>query len=372
MKRKTLLCLTIVASMLLGVFTIGPVAAATTMGVEPDSIVNPGLGPGSTFSVEIWVRNVANLAGVEFKLGYDTTVLTATTITYGAIFGDTYFPLISVINDADGYLHYSIMEMFGEPAFTGNGKAATITFSVDSVGESVLNLYDTILGDASSPPVQIVHDPLDGYFNNMPGVQYDLTITVQGSGTTSPTPGVHTYSEGAEVDVDAIPDAGWMLDHWELDTVNVGAADPYTVTMDADHTLTAVFVEVPQIPSVTLARHSAWPEHHHYSIGKDEDSSNDLFAIVYNDGGVDIWVKVVFSVTDLADNPVGDFETAPILLPAGAMYGHKGDARYKTAFVPPSVGKYYVSAQAWYDADGDTVPDTAMGKQKTFSFSVVA
>jgi len=367
MKGKTLLCLAIVASMLLGLVMVGPVSAqATTIGVEPASIVNPSLGPGSTFRVSIWIRNVANLAGLEFKLGYNTTVLTATTITYGGIFGPSYFPLISTIDDAAGFCFYGIMEAFGEPAFTGSARAANITFSVDSVGQSVLDLYETKLGDSASPPVPIVHDVLDGSFSNMAGVQYDLTISVVGSGTTNPAPGLHTYDQGAVVPVDAIPDAGWTLDHWELDTVNVGAADPYTVTMDTDHTLTAVFVEIPKIPSVTLAKKSAWPEHHHYSIGKDEDTSNDLFAIVYNNGGLDIWVKVVFTVTKDGNGiPVGDFETAPMLLQVGAM------SRCSTAFVPPSVGKYEVSAQAWADTNADNVPDTAMGKIKTFSFSVV-
>jgi len=37
-----------------------------------------------------------------------------------------------------------------------------------------------------------------------------------------------------------------MLDHWELDTVNVGSNNPYTVTMNADHSLTAVFTEIPE------------------------------------------------------------------------------------------------------------------------------
>jgi hypothetical protein len=38
-----------------------------------------------------------------------------------------------------------------------------------------------------------------------------------------------------------------MLDHWELDTVDVGVTDPYSVTMDANHTLVAVFVEAPPV-----------------------------------------------------------------------------------------------------------------------------
>jgi len=75
-------------------------------------------------------------------------------------------------------------------------------------------------------------------------VEYTLTITVAGSGTTDPAPGDHVYEEDTVVSVDAIPVAGWMLDHWELDGVPDGAADPYSVTMDDDHTLHAVFVEV--------------------------------------------------------------------------------------------------------------------------------
>jgi len=46
------------------------------------------------------------------------------------------------------------------------------------------------------------------------------------------------------VEVDAIPDSGWILDHWELDGTPVCAADPYTVIMDDDHALKAVFTEI--------------------------------------------------------------------------------------------------------------------------------
>jgi hypothetical protein len=294
MKGKTLLCLALVASMLFGVFMIGPVAApSTTIGVEPSSTIDLGLGPGSTFTVEIWIRNVANLAGLEFKLAYNTAVLTATSVTYGGIFGTGQFELVNDIYDADGYLHYGVMAGFGKPPFTGDGLAATITFSVDALGESYLDLYDTKLGDPETPPNPIVHTAIGGYFRNAP-------------------------------------------------------------------------------VSVSLIRKSAWPEHHHYSISTDEDASNDLFAIVSNDGVVDTWIKVVFTVTNSVGDPVGDFETTTMQLLAGEKYGHKGDARYKTAFAPPSVGKYYASAVCWADTDGDAVPDTSMGKTKTFSFSAIA
>ena len=134
--------------MLLGVFMVGPVGAqSTTIGVEPIDTIDPGLGTGSTFTVEIWIREIVDLAGVEFKLGYNTTVLTATTITYGGIFGVDYFPLISDIDDTEGYLVYGFMEAMGDPSFNGSGRAAIIDFTVDSYGDCALDLYDTKLGD---------------------------------------------------------------------------------------------------------------------------------------------------------------------------------------------------------------------------------
>jgi hypothetical protein len=74
-----------------------------------------------------------------------------------------------------------------------------------------------------------------------------LTIQVAGNGTTSPVPDVYVYDEGTDVSVDAIPDGGWMLGYWLLDDVDVGNETSYMVTMDSDHNLTAVFVEVPPI-----------------------------------------------------------------------------------------------------------------------------
>jgi hypothetical protein len=70
---------------------------------------------------------------------------------------------------------------------------------------------------------------------------YNLTITVQGSGTTAPAAGVNTYNAGTSVPVTATPAEGWEFDHWE------GAAssedNPVTIVMNADQALTAVFVE---------------------------------------------------------------------------------------------------------------------------------
>jgi outer membrane protein assembly factor BamB len=72
-----------------------------------------------------------------------------------------------------------------------------------------------------------------------PGTQHNLTITTSGTGTTIPAPGTHLYPNGVVVSVRAEPET--LLNHWELDGVNVGSTNPYCVLMDNNHTLNAVF-----------------------------------------------------------------------------------------------------------------------------------
>ncbi len=66
-----------------------------------------------------------------------------------------------------------------------------------------------------------------------------------GSGTIDPGPGEHSFEAMTKVTVDAIPDFGWTFGHWELDGVGVGSGTSITVNMDGNHTLTAVFIEIP-------------------------------------------------------------------------------------------------------------------------------
>jgi PKD repeat protein len=49
----------------------------------------------------------------------------------------------------------------------------------------------------------------------------------------------------------------YLFDHWELDSVNVGSANPYSVYMDKDHTLKAVFSLIPPPLSVSISPLSA-------------------------------------------------------------------------------------------------------------------
>jgi hypothetical protein len=69
----------------------------------------------------------------------------------------------------------------------------------------------------------------------------NLTITATAGGTTDSVPGVYPHPCGSSPSVTALPESSYYFHHWELDAQNVGAANPYSVFMDDNHTLHAVF-----------------------------------------------------------------------------------------------------------------------------------
>jgi len=82
---------------------------------------------------------------------------------------------------------------------------------------------------------------------------YTLTILPATGGTTNPAAGDHTYTAASSVKVTAIPEADYIFDHWELDSVNVGSANPYTVLMNKNHTLKAIFTYSPPPPPLSVS-----------------------------------------------------------------------------------------------------------------------
>jgi hypothetical protein len=86
-----------------------------------------------------------------------------------------------------------------------------------------------------------------------PIAPYVLTITATSGGTTNPVPGAYSYSSGQTVQVTANPNPGYVLDHWELDGTNVSSSNnPLTVTMNANHSLKAVFTSAPSPPVIII------------------------------------------------------------------------------------------------------------------------
>jgi len=94
-----------------------------------------------------------------------------------------------------------------------------------------------------SATVTIIRDSTTTQDFNLQRSNWMLSISYVGSGTTEPDWGYITFPIDSSVEVHAFPEEGWVLGYWVLDGTNVGNENPYTVTMDADHSLEAIFLE---------------------------------------------------------------------------------------------------------------------------------
>ena len=81
------------------------------------------------------------------------------------------------------------------------------------------------------------------------GLTYSLTISTTAGGSTTPASGSYIYSAGTGVSVLAIATAGYIFDHWELDGIYIGSANPYTIAMNANHSLQGLFTVLPATPT---------------------------------------------------------------------------------------------------------------------------
>ena len=87
-----------------------------------------------------------------------------------------------------------------------------------------------------------------------PIAPYTLIIVAMPGGTTNPPPGTYTYSSGTTVMITAIPNSGYVLNHWELFSTDISSmVNPILVTMNMNHTLNAIFSPAPQPPTVNIS-----------------------------------------------------------------------------------------------------------------------
>jgi len=87
---------------------------------------------------------------------------------------------------------------------------------------------------------------------------YYLTITSTAGGTTNPLPGTYNYTEGSSLNVTAIPYSGYSFDYWLLDGEE-RTENPITMIINANHTLEAVFVDIPPEISIISPENKTYP-----------------------------------------------------------------------------------------------------------------
>jgi len=139
-----------------------PAPGNAPLSVDPTKISNPSLTTGTNFTVNINIANASNLAGLEFKLGYNISALNAIAVNGGSLIGSA--TPATVIDNVLGFVKFNVSL---SPTVNGSGTVAAVQFQVmaDGVNKSPLHLYDVSLIDGDG---QAVPSPTtDGSFTNL-------------------------------------------------------------------------------------------------------------------------------------------------------------------------------------------------------------
>jgi len=165
--KKNMLFTSLIVSLIISVSMVS--AQDTTVYVDPPSIVDPRLAPGSTFTVNVDIEDVPDLYAFDFKLGYNTKILDGVEVNIGPFLNGPTWVAKKSINEGAGVVWVAVTSWYPAKSVSGSGTLATITFKVAERGESALDFQRTKLADYD---IELVpHDVEGGYFSTIPGKQ---------------------------------------------------------------------------------------------------------------------------------------------------------------------------------------------------------
>lgn len=158
----------------------GGIATATTpepkLYIDPASIIDPGLLPGSNITISVKVANVTDLYSWQVKIYYNPDMLIWTGAWYpvGHVFYGRMFTPVTPVNGSDPggtYILYFATLMGEEPGFTGSGVLCKVNFTTKTIGSSNLTFSrplgaTTWLLDSNLDKIEFVAQ--DGYVDNKP------------------------------------------------------------------------------------------------------------------------------------------------------------------------------------------------------------
>ncbi len=126
-----------------------------------------------------------------------------------------------------------------------SGTVVTIT-AVPESGWQFVNWTGASVADPDSASTTVTMDSNKTVTANFTQSPCELTIEIDGNGSTMPVPGDHTCAQGDVVYVTAVPDSGWQFVNWTGDDITASSALTISITMDDDKTITANFTKETQ------------------------------------------------------------------------------------------------------------------------------
>ncbi len=154
------------------------------------------VGTGDTFTLNLTVEDITDLAGWELNIRFSPTVLKAVSVTEGDFLsrnsGQTFF-LEGTINNDTGTITGLAAARTGAGGVSGTGSLLSMEFEAIATGEGDLKLHEVRLGDpnANAIPYKLVINPITvdtGWDINQDGQIsiFDLIAVAQSLGQSNP------------------------------------------------------------------------------------------------------------------------------------------------------------------------------------------
>jgi len=136
----------------------------TKMFVSPPELIAPYMKPSDVFTIDVKIENAVGMYDYEFKLSYDTNILTCLGAVVFPPNNNTDFTVEMQINDTEGIIWVKVQYYPpAEPISIYGAKTVTeITFQIQAYGQTVLDLHDTNISDPSGNSMP--HEVEDGFF----------------------------------------------------------------------------------------------------------------------------------------------------------------------------------------------------------------
>ena len=144
-----------------GYFRNAPPPLPALIYIDPPKIFNLSLTPCKNFTINVNIENATNVYSIRFKLGFNSTIINAKEVTSGDFIPPYASPNIKIDNVA-GYVEFYVS--LGA-SISGNGTIAVITFHVEGLGRTTLDLFDVELLDETGQPLSYYVS--GGSFNNV-------------------------------------------------------------------------------------------------------------------------------------------------------------------------------------------------------------
>lgn len=236
--KKNLIGTWLLITFLVSMTFVNTSISASSAVLSAPVIVDTTKTAGSTVSIDIRIADVEKLFAFEFKLYYNTTILTATSASSYAPF--TVAIIQPRINNTGGWTYVAFsMPMPEEIGFntTQPTPIAKIDFTVNALGTSKLELENIKLTEPI--PAVIPYNAVDGLFANVEMLFHDIAITDVTAPSNVPVDGEATVTVGVENQGDyeetfsvSLYYNNTLIENKTGITLSVGASTSLTFTWD--------------------------------------------------------------------------------------------------------------------------------------------